>query len=324
MRCVFRSQSDSLTLDVPPSHTSAWRAVVRVLRSPVDSLSCALLPASCCVCSQSLLRFTRVPVCDSCWDSLAAQPGFLCSCCGADLGVATFGDAEPPQSFESTCDFCRRARPNFRRAVAYGAYQGTLRALIHRLKYDGMQPIAHALGVRLAEAILSLAPEAPSSMIVVPVPLHTGKRHQRGFNHAERLASAAVQAVRIQRPGWNLSLATGVLERQRSTASQAGLSPRQRRENVRGAFFVPRPLAIQKADVLLVDDIYTTGATARACTRALLAAGANSVWVATLARAQREYPVAPPPPERELPIHEDVAFWDSGFFHPAAPAPEVH
>ncbi len=155
-------------------------------------------------------------------------------------------------------------------------------------------------------------------MMVVPVPLFRGKRRQRGFNQAEALARSAVKAMRRARPDWTLTVATGVLERRRSTQSQAGLTPHQRRANLRGAFFAPAPAKIKGADILLVDDIYTTGATARACAQALRRAGARSVYVATVARAQRQEMIQPPVlPAMEVPMHEDVAFWDSGFV-PAA------
>jgi ComF family protein len=208
-------------------------------------------------------------------------------------------------------------------------YRDTLRWLIHSLKYDGMEPVAHQLGSRLTQALLTLEPGAPRTMQVVPVPLHPAKQKLRGFNHAELLARSAVKAVRkLQRAQdkapWDLRMTPGILERQRATQSQAGLSPHQRRENLRGAFFVPRPDRIKGSRILLIDDIYTTGATARACTKALLAARAEAVWVATLARAQRETIQAPEfgaetGPEQERPMREDVAFWDSSFGRPAEP-----
>ena len=94
-------------------------------------------------------------------------------------------------------------------------------------------------------------------------------------------------ALRSSHPDWRLTLAPAALLRQRATESQAGLTPRQRRLNLRGAFRVSDPAIVVGRDVLVIDDILTTGATARAASQALLRAGARSVWVATLARAQR-------------------------------------
>ena len=195
--------------------------------------------------------------------------------------------------------------------MAYGGYAGTLRSMIHALKYDGMTPVAEGLGAPLTEAILKLESEAApvGEMIVVAVPLHPSKRKQRGFNHAELLARAAVKLLRARRPGWKLTLASGLLERKKATQSQAGLSPHQRRANLRGVFFAPQPERLAGRHVLLVDDIYTTGATARACSSVLRRAGAASVRVATVARPQRENFAAPQLEQEDLPMHEDVAFW---------------
>jgi ComF family protein len=164
-----------------------------------------------------------------------------------------------------------------------------MKAAIHALKYDRLRAAAHGLGRMLAEAIAQLADVAPSEMLVVPVPLHRSKYADRGFNQARSLAVAALEALRKSHPEWRLTLASSTLMRLRATESQAGLTPRQRRLNVRGAFTVSDPAAVDSKHILLIDDIFTTGATARAASLALTRAGAASVWVATLARAGRIY-----------------------------------
>jgi ComF family protein len=152
--------------------------------------------------------------------------------------------------------------------------------------------LARKLGSRLAEAIAQLAADAPKDLLVVPVPLHHGRMAQRGFNQARALATEALRILKRSHPEWRLELSSSSLVRQRSTESQAGLTPRQRRLNLRGAFFVSDSEALRGRHILLVDDIYTTGATARACSRTLMEAGAASVRVATLARAQRRVPLS--------------------------------
>jgi ComF family protein len=172
------------------------------------------------------------------------------------------------------------------RAVAFAPYQDRMKAAIHALKYDRLHPAARGLGRMLAEAIAQLAQEAPAEMLVVPVPLHRSKYAQRGFNQARALAVYALGFLRKSHPEWRLTLAPSTLMRLRATESQAGLTFRQRRLNVRGAFTVSDPAAVTLKHILLIDDIFTTGATARAAAQALVRAGAASVWVATLARAR--------------------------------------
>jgi ComF family protein len=171
--------------------------------------------------------------------------------------------------------------------VAYGLYQDRMKAAIHALKYDGLHPAAGMLGKMLAQAIAQLAHEAPAEMLVVPVPLHRSKHAQRGFNQARALAVEALASLRKTHPEWRLTLAASTLMRLRATKSQAGLTSRQRRLNVRGAFTVSDTAVVDSKHILVIDDIFTTGATARAAAQALVRAGAASVWVATLARARR-------------------------------------
>jgi ComF family protein len=326
-RCVFSGQSEPLTPDVPPSQTSAWRAICRVLRSPMDSISCALFPSVCRICSSPLLRFTRTPVCEFCWSQVPSQAGILCARCGHDLGMAAFTPSALQRPLDPLCQLCRMVPPPFERAVSHGIYATRLRALIHLLKYDRIHPIATTLGRYVAQRILSIEALAAFDLLVVPVPLHRSKHRSRGFNQAELIARATLRGLHSQRPSQKLTLASGVLQHQRATESQAGHSPRQRRENLRGAFFVPRPSQVKGRHILLIDDIYTTGATARACSQVLRRAGACSVWVATVARAQLES--ANPlqfaqHSQTETPLHEDVAFWDLVSAHTASPADAVH
>jgi ComF family protein len=162
-----------------------------------------------------------------------------------------------------------------------------MRAAIHALKYERLYPAARGLGRMLAEAIAQLAEEAPAEMLVVPVPLHRSKHAERGFNQARSLAEFAIGFLRKSHPNWKLTLASSSLMRLRATESQAGLTSRERRLNVRGAFTVSNANSVASKHILLIDDIFTTGATARAAAQALVQGGAESVWVATLARARR-------------------------------------
>ena len=280
-RCVFSRDTAIRTTDVPLAQTTRWRAVVRVLRSPIDSLSCALLPSSCDLCGSPLPELSSVPICPVCWSEFPVHSGSVCARCGDAITTS----ATPTVS--TLCRTCRLAPPPFVRAVSHGVYEGRMREAIHALKYDRLHSAACELGRLMADAIAQLAGQAPAEMLVVPVPLHRSKYAQRGFNQSRSLAVEALQFLRVSHPQWRLTLAPSTLMRLRATESQAGLDPRERRINVRGAFSVSDPSKVTAQNILLVDDILTTGATARAAAQTLLNAGAASVWVATLARAQR-------------------------------------
>lgn len=162
------------------------------------------------------------------------------------------------------------------RAQAIGPHEDVLRSIVHSLKYDGRRSLATPLGLLIRERCHWVLEGAD---VVVPVPLHSSRRRQRGFNQALDLARAL-----------NLPV-TRALRRVRATLSQTALSGNDRHENVRGAFAPSRlPWRLRAVDhriVVLVDDVSTTGATLDECARALTAMGAREVRAVTAARALR-------------------------------------
>ena len=209
------------------------------------------------------------------------------------------------QFTELLCSPCRLAPPEFERAVAYAVYQDELREMVHLLKYERMSGVARPLGRMLARAIETLEAEAGKDLLVVAVPLFPSKERERGYNQAVLLADAALGELKRSRPDWKLQAAHGVIRRVKDTRSQFELTPKGRRRNLQGAFAVADGSRLAGREVLLVDDIYTAGATARACSRALRQAGATRVWVATVSRAQPEMVAA-------WDAHSQTAVWDAG------------
>jgi len=243
-----------------------------------ESLFSVLFPSDCRICGEPLLNISRLPVCRGCLAQIQPVYGKLCSICGERV-LSSY--AELDEDGLRRCPVCRRVERPFRRALAYSSYEGGLRELIHLLKYDGVRPAANVLGRMLAEAIAAIEPLLEQErVLVIPVPLYKGKRYRRGFNQAELVARAALKLRARER----FELATGILLRTRDTQSQIGLTSHQRRENMRGAFAVSSASRVTGREVLVVDDVYTTGTTVSECAKVLARAGASQVWVATVAR----------------------------------------
>jgi ComF family protein len=299
-RCIFSESLNESTLHASPGPCAGLddgRAGMRtrltvgertrsVLRSAFDDLIATTFPSDCRVCGESLLRSSIVPVCELCRVAPRPQTMALCRICGEalDMESARFESQFPVEGL--LCHPCRLAPPMFERAVAYAVYQDQLREMVHLLKYEQMRGVAKLLGGQLAEAILTLRSDAARELTVIAVPLFPSKQRQRGYNQAELLADAAIAALRTLDPEWRLQRANGVLTRRRDTVSQFELTPRGRRRNLEGAFAIDGNGLRAGCEVLLIDDIFTSGATARECSRVLRRAGARKVWVATLSRAQ--------------------------------------
>ncbi len=203
----------------------------------------------------------------------------LCEFCLRDLLVPRWSPCErcgrPGRGQDGLCGACWQASPPYGRARAVGFYYGALREALLRFKYGRQVHLAEPLGALLA---WRLATEFDAPDAVVPVPLHPRKLRARGFNQSLLLARAVCRFL----PLANLA---GALVRARDTAVQAGLDREARAFNVASAFAVPEPWVVTGRSLVLIDDIYTTGATVSACAEVLLESGARRVDVLVVAYA---------------------------------------
>ena len=239
-----------------------------------ESLFATLFPSDCRLCGTPLVNISRLPVCQPCLAEIQPIGGGVC-----EISEERLFGPHALSAGEARCGLCWRAQPPFIKAVAYGSYDSGLRELIHLLKFEQVRPTAAVLGVMLARALAgSESVWAERPVVVVPVPLHARKLRQRGFNQSELIAQHAVKLV------GGMAVHSRVLERRRETESQIGLTRHQRRENLRGAFVVTQPQEIAGREILLVDDVFTTGTTVSECARVLRRAGASKIFVATVAR----------------------------------------
>jgi ComF family protein len=231
-----------------------------------------LYPARCYSCGRPA---DRPRFCRTCHAAIAMPQAPLCTICG--MPFQTRDGADHP------CARCLARPPRFGRARACALYDARattlhaptdpLKALLQRYKYHRDPGLAPTLGALLAQR----APLAPAAYdLIIPVPLHISRLRWRGFNQAQLLAQPFAKA----RPIDPFSLA-----RVRATRPQVDLHESERRRNVAGAFRVTRPERIEGQRILLIDDVFTTGATVDECSDVLRLAGAHSVDVLVLARA---------------------------------------
>jgi len=230
----------------------------------------AVLPPVCLSCNAMVGQGGRL--CGACWAKIDWLGPPACACCGLPFAHDPGGDGV-------LCGGCLRRPPAFARARAAFAYDADSRNLVLAFKHADRTQAAPEFGAWLARAGGDLLAEAE---LIVPVPLHWTRLLTRRYNQSAMLALALGRIAR--RP-----VAPDLLRRMRRAPSQQGLDREARARNVRRAFRVaPRHAQrVAGARVLLVDDVFTTGATLEACAAALDAAGARAVDALTLARVVR-------------------------------------
>jgi ComF family protein len=226
------------------------------------------LPRLCLFCGAAVGEDAEVAVCPECDAAIQWVASPLCPCCGR-----IFPSREGQ---DRLCGPCQTDPPPFSRARAAAIYEGPVADAIKRFKFQGRIVYLPVMQSWLKRPhCLELLAEAD---LVVPVPLHPRRLRDRGFN----------QALLLARGLGETPVAREALARVRHTIPQIGLNPKERRENVKAAFAVPDPARVKGKNILLLDDLYTTGATARECAKVLRRAGASRVDVLTVARVRHE------------------------------------
>lgn len=227
-------------------------STIRFGQAVCASLASILLPPVCCLCGSPGQR-PDLDLCDVCTTLLPVVPS-----CGAPGSMAVAGGGT---LLRTACLF---------------KYEYPVDHFIRALKFRGERVFARVLGTLMARVRCEQGWELP--VAIVPMPLHIERFRQRGFNQSEEIARYAARSVDAAVPP--LKVDTTLLTRTVATREQSGLSLEERRRNVLGAFQVTR--AVPKGRIVLLDDVVTSGSTARAAAEALLAAGANEVelWAA--------------------------------------------
>jgi ComF family protein len=239
-----------------------------------EALASLVLPAPCRICAGILDTGSNIPFCHACIEALTQTlPEPLCAQCGRPIVSAAVAEGiSLPR-----CHLCRNGKYAFDFARSFGAYTPRMSRAILLLKYGNVAPLGAWFARRLAGLIAS-QPQGFAADAVVPVPLDRGRLRERGYNQAERIAKPLARLLGIPFRSY-------LLVRTRPRPNQLRLTRRERWETVRGAYATHKTAQVDKLRVLLVDDVFTTGATLDACSRALKGAGADRVVGLTVARA---------------------------------------
>ena len=242
-----------------------------------DALLTVAYPQACHVCGGSVEERRLGVACRACWEKTRVFTGAetICWKCGAlSPGIDLAAEVREELREEIRCRRCDSQ--SFTAARAVGFYENALRQSVLSLK---RQPHVSS---HLINLLLDAAQREPLNKTkrIIPVPLHQNRQRERGFNQASVIAEVLSKSLRLPLDEATL-LRIGASEKYR-----AGLDPKGRRDTVAGVFEVRYPKLVEGENVLLVDDVFTTGATVNSCAEALLASGAGNVYVLTIARGK--------------------------------------
>jgi competence protein ComFC len=232
------------------------------MSSLFDNFIDLIFPPRCVICKNKSSRI----ICENCLGKAVYLKPPFCGICGKPWDKYFEG---------SLCEDCAREGAPFTLARSVALYDGMLKEAIHKFKFDGKRKLAPYLGKFLVAYLQYGDIPIKEIDLVIPVPLSGKRGRQRGYNQSKLLA----EEISGQ---YALTLDSGSLKKIKDVTPQFELSRKERLQNIRGAF---RSSPIAGKNILLVDDIYTTGATAREAVSALKTAGAKNVYVLTLARA---------------------------------------
>lgn len=231
------------------------KPVTELLHTGLD----LLFPPRCEICH----TLQEPVICDTCLRQFSLIQPPYCEQCGLPF--------DPLAKSSMLCYECQHDTPAFDCARVVGRYEGALRRAIQVYKYE----LVRALARPFAELMLAQIPQPFPVDFLCPVPLHPARERMRGFNQSLLLAERLGEA-------WQIPVRANYLHRVQDTVPQMQLPREERRQNIRGVFAVPAPLA--GATVAIIDDVYTTGATLRECSKVVRAAGAERILVLTVAR----------------------------------------
>jgi|LSQX01.3.fsa_nt_gb competence protein ComFC len=233
------------------------------LRLLLDAALDFIYPRIYCVCCGERLEKRAVHgICDNCCEAMPFIHDPRCHVCG-----------KPAPEESETCPECRYHNHEYDRALAVFEYSATIRELIHRFKYNKEYTLSRTFGYFMTELLMECGWTAD---MIIPVPLHKNRLKSRGFNQSALLGDYLSQRI-------NIPCEEDILIRSIDTKTQTGFHRQDRLKNLKNAFTVICPEKVEGRNILLVDDVHTTGATVDSCSKELRRAGAGKIYVITAA-----------------------------------------
>lgn len=224
----------------------------------------------CIICNEELKTKNKYCICDKCLQKLPYQTGRVCYKCGDTV----FGSG-------SYCLHCKDHEKPYEFARAPFTYEGAIKTLIYKLKYSKGKYLAPYLSLFLLD---EFAKQDWNVDVVIPVPLFASREKKRGFNQATLLSSQFTNML-------NLPIDTQTLIRIKNTPTQTKLTKQERKINLTKAFKVTNKQNVKNKNILLIDDVFTTGATIEECSEVLKKAGAKNIYILTLAHVKQNLPM---------------------------------
>jgi len=240
-----------------------------MLSGLLKGLKDLIYPNYCLVCKNRIEAAKEQNlVCPGCWDKVEKNIPPFCASCGRHLDAKAIA--------KNICSSCANVKFYFDRAFSPCLYTGTVKKLIHEFKYGGKDYLGEPLGSIMNTFIRDYNLPIEHLDFIIPVPLHKSRQREREFNQAEILSRQVAEE-------FNKELLTGALIRSKPTKTQTELTLEERRRNVEESFRVSQPELIKDTNLLLIDDVLTTGATSNEAAKSLKEAGAKIVLLMTLA-----------------------------------------
>jgi len=239
------------------------------IKGVLNRLLNIIYPKICIVCHNPLeINAIDNLLCLDCWMRIKKNTPPLCTICGRQIRVI--------QITKSVCPNCQRQSFSFDRAFSPCVYEGIVRELIHKFKYQNKDHINSLLARLLIEFIYQYRIALNLFDLVIPIPLHRIRLREREFNQAELIARRIAEE-------FSLAFSPSNLWRRHHRQAQMELKEEERWENIKGCFALYNPEEVKGKNIILVDDVFTTGATCSEAASILKSAGAVSVFVLTLA-----------------------------------------